>query len=78
MLSGYIENEIEFLILNIEKLVQAELDRYFSSCQLIQDYYAIVDGKELTNPPESLLFDLLPVGDVIIFKNFLLLQSAII
>lgn len=57
MNSGYIEDEMDLFVVNIQKLLQSELDRYFGCVQIIQDYYNVLEGKDLTEPPENLLFD---------------------
>lgn len=60
MQSGYIEDEMEFFTQNIQKMVQAELDRYYGSVQLISDYYNALDGKDLPDPQEKTFIELLP------------------
>jgi len=59
MNSGYIEDEMDLFVVNVQKLLQAELDRYFGSLQIIQDYYNVLEGKDLTEPPENILFDII-------------------
>jgi len=59
MNSGYIEDEMDLFVVNVQKLLQAELDRYFGSIQIIQDYYNVLEGKDLTEPPENILFDII-------------------
>ncbi len=61
MTSGYIEDEMDLFIINIQKLLQAELDRYFGCTQIIQDYYNSLEGKDLIEPPENFLFDIVKV-----------------
>jgi len=60
MNSGYIEDEMEFFSTNIQKLFQAELDRYFGCLQIINDYYNALNGKDLPEVPENFIFDILP------------------
>ena len=71
MNSGYIEDEMELFATNIQKLFQAELDRYFGCIQIINDYYNALDGKDLPEVPENFIFDILP--KIVDVKNFLLI-----
>ncbi len=64
MNSGYIEDEMELFVTNIQRLIQTELDRYFGCIQVTQDYYNTLEGKDLTETPENIIFDLLPKSDV--------------
>ena len=66
MNSGYIEDEMDLFVVNIQKLFQAELDRYFGCVQIVQDYYHALEGKDLIEPPENLLFDVVK-SDVFIY-----------
>jgi len=63
MNSGYIEDEMELFVTNIQRLIQTELDRYFGCVQVTQDYYNTLEGKDLTETPENIIFDLLPKSD---------------
>jgi hypothetical protein len=54
---------MDYFVANIHRLLQSELDRYLGSIQLIQDYYNIIEGKEITEPPEHLLPDFPYFGD---------------
>jgi len=63
MNSGYIEDEMELFVSNIQRLIQSELDRYFGCIQVTQDYYNVLEGKDLTETPENMIFDLLPKMD---------------
>lgn len=38
---------------SIQKLLQAELDRYYVSAQLLQDYYNTLENKDLADSPEN-------------------------
>ena len=59
MNSNYIEDEMDFYVANIHRLIQAEMDRYFGSIQLINDYYNTLEGKPLTDPLDTPLPDIL-------------------
>lgn len=50
--SGYIESEMDFFLNNVQSLLQAELFRAFRVMQLLSDYYALLDRKELPEIPE--------------------------
>lgn len=74
--SGYIEDEMELLTANIQKMIQAELDRYFGCIQIIQDYYCSLEGKDLPEQPENIILDILPKAEIVrnntrIFVNML-------
>jgi adenylate kinase family enzyme len=49
--SGYIENEMEKFYSNLERIFQAEIDKYTGSMQLIRDYYYTLNGKVLYELP---------------------------
>lgn len=66
MSSNYIEDEMEFFVNNMHRLIQAEIDRYFGSIQLISDYYNTLEGKPLPEAPENLLPEVL-VGSADLF-----------
>jgi hypothetical protein len=51
MTSGWIENEMEKFYLNLEKLYQAEIDRFISSMIIIRDYYHNLDNRPLVELP---------------------------
>ena len=68
MESGYIEDEMDFFIVNTQKMMQAELERYFSCIKLVRDYYSYLQGK---GPHESQLrsnFEVLPPPEVSKFE----------
>lgn len=64
--SGYIEDEMEFFIGNVQKLVQAELDRHFDTTKVVKNYYACLDGKGPLDPFEASEVEVLPPADVTI------------
>ncbi|RZK79323.1 MAG: hypothetical protein EOO92_09525 [Pedobacter sp.] len=45
--SGYIEEEMDFFISNVQKLAQGELERYFNSVKLVRDYYQAIQKYQL-------------------------------
>ena len=53
MISGWIENEMEKFYLNLEKLYQAEIDKFISSMIIIRDYYHNLDNRPLIELPFS-------------------------
>ena len=59
MTSGYVEAELEKFFLNIKRIVQAELNRSFRAIQIIEDYYDILQAKNLEEIPEYYNEDLL-------------------
>lgn len=50
--SGFMENEMEFFLNNIQIFLFAELYRSFRALQLLTDYYNILDKKDLPDIPE--------------------------
>jgi hypothetical protein len=53
MNSSWIENEMEKLYLNLEKLYQAEIDKFISSMNIIRDYYHNLDNRPIIELPFS-------------------------
>jgi hypothetical protein len=68
MTSGYIEDEMEYFTLNMQRLIQAELDRYFGSIALLNDYYNVIDGKALGDVPENMFPEVL-IGSPELFPS---------
>jgi len=64
MESGYIEEEMEFFVLNIQKLVQGELERYFGCVKLIKDYYQTIQSKSFSEGQFRQNIEVLPSSDV--------------
>lgn len=56
----YLVDEIKFYINEIQKLVQAELDRTRRIIQLIKDYYHTKEGKEVHGAIDENAPDVLP------------------
>lgn len=67
--SGYIEEEMDFFISNVQKLAQGELERYFGCVKLIKDYYQAIQNRaapfnsdlhpiEVLPPPEVFFWPL--------------------
>lgn len=52
MESNWIESELEYFLIEIQRFVQAELDRSFRAIQLLQDYYGALDQKDPADIPE--------------------------
>ena len=65
MESQYIENEINFFFINIQKLMQADMNRHARTMFLINCYYDAFSGKTLSSFP-----DLIPleISEVKIIK----------
>jgi adenylate kinase family enzyme len=53
MTSGLIETEMEKFYLNLEKLFQAEVDKFIGSLQIIRDFYHNLDNRPLIELPFS-------------------------
>ena len=51
MTSNWIENEMEKLYIHLERLFQAEIDKFTGSLQLIRDYYHGLDNRALLELP---------------------------
>lgn len=51
MTAGWIENEMEKFYLNLERLYQAEIDKFIGSLQIIRDYYHNLDNRPLLEVP---------------------------
>ena len=52
MTSSWIENEMEKFYHNLERLFQAEIDKYIGSIQVIKDFYHGLDNKVLAEIPQ--------------------------
>ena len=52
--SAYFEKEMAFLMDNVVKLMQGELDRYFAFTKLLHDYYYTPDVTKMVDSPEEL------------------------
>lgn len=50
--SGFLESEMDFLIANVQALLQAELQRSFRCVHLLTDYYNLLDKKDFIDIPE--------------------------
>ena len=59
--SQYIENEISFLVNNIKKLMQSELNRHTRTIFLVNSYYAALANRM---PPSSFELTALEIADV--------------
>jgi hypothetical protein len=51
MTAGWIENEMEKFYLNLERLYQAEIDKFVGSLHILRDYYHNLDSKALVELP---------------------------
>ena len=64
MESGYIEDEMDFFIVNTQKMMQAELERYFSCVKLVRDYYSCFQGRGPHESQPRSNFEVLPPPEV--------------
>jgi len=69
MTSGWIENEMEKFYLNLERLYQAEIDKFLGSLQIINDYYHNLDNRPLIELPFHTI-DIIKEEIVEIFYNY--------
>jgi len=51
MESGWIEHELAFMVSSAQGLMQAEVDKFRSSIQIIQDYYHAFEDKLIPEAP---------------------------
>lgn len=67
MTAGWVENEMEKLYLNLERLYQSEIDKFVGSLHIIRDYYHNLDSKPLVELPFQTI-DILK-EEIVIYKN---------
>jgi adenylate kinase family enzyme len=66
MTSGLIETEMEKYYFNLEKLFQAEVDKFMGSLQVIRDFYHNIDNRPLVELPYSTI-DIIKEEQVVSF-----------
>lgn len=63
MESGWVEHELSFLVNSAQSLMQAEVDKFKSSVQILQDYYHAFEDKLIPEPPPMVTTDLIAEGE---------------
>ena len=63
MESGWVEHELTFMVSSAQSLMQAEVDKFKSSIQIIQDYYHAFEDKLIPEAPALVTLDLVAEGE---------------
>jgi hypothetical protein len=63
MESGWVEHELSFLVSSAQSLMQAEVDKFKSSIQILHDYYHAFEDKLIPEPPQMITQDLIAEGE---------------
>lgn len=63
MESGWVEHELAFLVSSGQSLMQAEVDKFKSSIQILQDFYHAFEDKLIPEPPAMITSDILGEGE---------------
>lgn len=59
MESGWVEFSLEYLTSCAQQMMQAEIDKFKGTIQLLHDYYHAVEDKLVPEPPETATVDLM-------------------
>lgn len=63
MENGWVEHELGFMVSSAQSLMQAEVDKFKSSIQIIQDYYHAFEDKLIPEPAPLVTQDLVAEGE---------------
>lgn len=63
MENGWIEFELDHVTSIAQHLMQAEIDKFRNSANLLQDYYYAVENRLIPDPPEKLNYELVARND---------------
>lgn len=63
MESGWVEHELAFMVNSALSLMQAEVDKFKSSIQILHDYYHAFEDKLIPEAPPAVTTDLVAEGE---------------